>query len=614
METWLTDEVDRATAARGMRLAISRTSIGASIIYGLFLLVGAVGVRPEFPRWIVVVQLALVVAIALRARRPGLDLRELHALLYGFTVVGSASVVYVTWLLRDLRESYFLAFYVLGVAAIAVARTSALIVMTSVGAASIALAMRMGGPQEATWSMVSTSTSYLLGIAILLGRRHHLADLAAARAEERKLAGELRGALDRLETELAERKRAEAKRAELEAQLWQARKLEAIGAIAGGVAHDINNVLAAVVSVAEVAREEAPEDGQTRADFDQILAAANRGADFTRNLLGFARRGKVRHVAFRLDEVVDEVLGLFERTPPRGVRFVLERSEREYVVTGDPGQMHHVVTNLCLHASQTSAENGTVRVRLGRELLAPGASSVLHAGGRFVTLEVVDEGPGMDRDALAHAFEPYAARASGSARKAGLGLAMIYGAMREHAGEITLESELGRGTRALLRFPSDEAGDSTSAPPSSSTRTTSGEILVIDDDPFVRRAIRRILEGAGRRCVLAANADEGLTCFDAAPASFAAVVLDLAMPGMNGAECFVRLRGIDREVPILIASGYPEDQGVQELLDAGQAAFVHKPFGKRELLTSLERLSRRPLTSPASSPSSSTRTASRPTR
>jgi signal transduction histidine kinase/ActR/RegA family two-component response regulator len=510
----------------------------------------------------------------------------LHYLGYGLVLYSAGHAALATVLFRDAHDVAFAAFLVLGVASVGVYWTPSLLVMGAVSAVSVGATAWVGRPGEAAGMVVYMATACLLGVALLMGRRETLLRVQQLSEAEQERASELQVALGKLEVEVLERQRTEA-------QLQEAHRLDALGTLAGGVAHDMNNVLTAVMTTAQVAAEDLPEGSPAREDFKVILEAAKRGASLTTNLLGFARRGKRRNVAFSLEPVVQEVLALLGRTAPKSVRLHAELTAGT-VVRGDPKQIGEAVMNLCLHALRSMPGEGTIHLRTGEGVLAKGESALLPAGTPVVTLEVTDDGRGMEPDAVAHAFEPFYETRAAAAARSDLGLAMVYGAMRDHHGEVLLRSAPGKGTTALLRFPRD-----CEAPPSTPPRGEAaaagqrrGQVLVIDDEPLVRSAIRRLLNADKLACVEAGSGADGLALFGERPREFSLVVLDLSMPGMGGARCFELLREIDPLVPVLIASGYPKDQSVEAMLANGAVGFLNKPADRQEFSAEVSRLAR----------------------
>ena len=256
---------------------------------------------------------------------------------------------------------------------------------------------------------------------------------------------------------------------------------------------------------------------------------------------------------------------------------------------GDPGQISQAVMNLCLNAVEAIEGSGTVAVEINRVRLLPGESAVLAAGGDYLELSVTDDGAGMDEATLSRAFEPFFTSKAASGHNSGLGLAMTYGTMRDHHGEALLRSRRGEGTRAILRFPIPESiarapEPATPAKVQPSVVPIAGRALVIDDEPMVRITICRQLQAEGLSTVEAIGGAEGASLFAQEPGSFSIVMLDLAMPGMNGADCFAQLRKLDPGIPIVLVSGYPRDQDVESLLAKGNAAFLTKPFTRTELV------------------------------
>ncbi|HYU16354.1 MAG TPA: response regulator [Candidatus Acidoferrum sp.] len=402
-------------------------------------------------------------------------------------------------------------------------------------------------------------------------------------ASDRKHKAELAEALAATRRELGDRQRAEAERERLREQLLHSQKLEAIGTLAGGVAHDMNNMLAAIIGLAELMGEEAggtPPDG-----IDQILDVARRGTELTRNLLGFSRRGKYRKEAIELSSVVTGVTQLLSRTLPKGILLAGSNSA-EHAVEGDSAQLGQALINLCLNSVDAMKGSGVLRIEVGEVLLAGDASrSIGLAEGRYVTLAVADSGCGMDRETQARMFEPFFTT-KGPGRGTGLGLAMVYGTIANHGGAIATESAPGRGTTIVIHLPA--IGQAARAEPAVGvpTRHAGGGalILVVDDEPMVRAVTKRTLERVGYRVITAEDGAEALVRFEESGGAVSAVVLDMAMPVMGGAECFRRLREMSSGVRVLLASGYALEQDARDCLAAGALGFLEKPFASARLL------------------------------
>ena len=392
-----------------------------------------------------------------------------------------------------------------------------------------------------------------------------------------------------LEQELAERRRAEAERAELEVQLAHAQKMEAVGALAGGVAHDMNNVLAAITGLASVLREEAERGSPLREDLGTILRAARRGSALTHNLLGFARRGKYRREQISFNEVAGQILALLERTISKKIDVERDLADDLWSVEGDRAQLGQVVMNLCINAADAMPEGGTMQV-VSRNLdRLPPDLGVLEdlRDGRYVCLEVIDNGVGMDPATQQRVFEPFFTTKD-AGQGTGLGLAMVYGTIRNHGGTARLQSAPGQGTTVSIYLPSKGARARVMTPSMlRGARPGSGTILVIDDEPMVRRAAQRTLGQLGFEVLLAESGAQGIELYREHQQEIDLVLLDMGMPGMDGRTCFGELRRVDPGVRVLICSGYAKDADMEYLLGQGALGLVGKPFDLEQLAKQL---------------------------
>jgi len=383
--------------------------------------------------------------------------------------------------------------------------------------------------------------------------------------------------------DLTRQKSSEREHRQLEDQLVQSQKMEAIGTLAGGVAHDMNNVLTAILNLGAILREEVGYDQRCRGDVEGILSAAKRGRDLTRNLLAFARKGKYRRERLSMNLVIEEVRGLLAHTAPKSVEFQLVLDESLPPVAGDFGQVSQALMNLCINAIDAMDGEGTITLctevaRLERGAL-PGWPDL--PAGEYVRLEIIDTGLGMDQDVLAHVFEPFFTTKDPK-RGTGLGLAMVYGTIQNHGGAILMDSKRGAGTRATIFMP---VARGSVVPPRTSgifpvvrAAEGAGTILLVDDEDMIRRSVKRVLVRLGYEVELAVNGLEALEFIRSRRKELSLVILDLLMPVMSGEEAFHRIRAFDPELPILIASGYAQEEKVEELLAAGAKGFVEKPF------------------------------------
>jgi signal transduction histidine kinase len=366
----------------------------------------------------------------------------------------------------------------------------------------------------------------------------------------------------------------------LEAQLLQSRKLEAVGQLAGGVAHDFNNMLAGIMGYAELLKLRA-KDTDTAHAASEIVSISEHAAELTARLLAFSRRKKAQSAPTDVHELAERVCGILKHTVDRRIEVRLDGDRRGCcVVEGDPAQLESALLNLALNARDAMPEGGTLTLRmrcvvpdavLRDKLPAPQAET-------YVQLEVEDTGEGIDPAILDRIFEPFfTTKAPG--RGSGLGLAAVYGAVSAHHGLVDVRSTLGQGTCFRLLLPC--AGQAVRAKLEEATHMVApgGHVLVVDDEQAVRQTATLCLEEAGYRVSGAADGRAALELVRSG-ARFDLVLLDMIMPVMGGAEVLRELRRVAPGLPVLIASGY--SPGEAEV--AGADGFLQKPYRRAELL------------------------------
>jgi two-component system, cell cycle sensor histidine kinase and response regulator CckA len=384
------------------------------------------------------------------------------------------------------------------------------------------------------------------------------------------------------ELEVAHRKRLRAEEAQRQSQ-----KLEAIGLLAGGVAHDFNNLLVGILGHADLLASEAAPGSALEESAQTIAQAAQRAAELTRQLLAFARLGQHRQVEVDVHAVVEEVAALLRRTLDKAIRIELALAAPLHHLRGDPGQIQQVVLNLAVNARDAMPEGGTLKVETALEVLEAETTTPGLGPGRYLVLAVADTGSGIAPEHLDRIFEPFFTTKE-EGRGSGLGLATVYGIVKAHGGTVLIRSQLGRGTRFLVYLPVVEPSGvkAADATPVKGPRGA-GVVMVVDDEDFVRRTAGRMLSSLGYEPVLLSGGLVALDWLAAQSSPPAAVLLDLAMPGMDGRSCFRQLRTTHPHLPVVISSGFASDGRVQELLDEGAAAFVAKPYRTADLARAL---------------------------
>ncbi len=378
----------------------------------------------------------------------------------------------------------------------------------------------------------------------------------------------------------------------MEQQLRQSQKMEAIGTLAGGVAHDMNNVLAAIMGLACALEAEMQPGDHKLDDVLEILEACKRGRDLTRNLLGFARRGKHATETFGLNQTVKEVETILRHTLPKKVIIDTRLDEQLFSINGDPNQLNHALMNLCINA--TEAVSGEGRLSITTENIRDGDSdSAAHREGKFgkrVRLRVSDTGMGMDSHTLEKCFEPFFTTKP-KGQGTGLGLSMVYGTVVNHGGTVSVQSEPGRGTTVTIELPANDAAAASERPRRKQALSLSGTgtIMLVDDEAAIRSAGKKLLSKLGYTVLLAEDGERALETYRQNKDEISLVMLDLIMPRMDGVEALTKLRQINPEVRVLLMSGFPGGEAAQEVSAMGASGFLQKPFELQDLAEQVAR-------------------------
>jgi signal transduction histidine kinase/CheY-like chemotaxis protein len=370
----------------------------------------------------------------------------------------------------------------------------------------------------------------------------------------------------------------------MEEKLHQAQKLDALGQLAGGVAHDFNNMLAAILASAELLSPEGV--GEDQSDLrENIITAAKRAAQLTTKLLAFARKGKLHSTPTDVHRVLQETLALLERTIDRRITIEYRPNAKYPVVVGDPSQLQNAVLNLGVNARDAMPDGGRLFIATSNVTLA-GTQCQLGAfrvsEGDYLRVEVSDTGIGIPESIRQHIFDPFFTTKE-VGRGTGLGLAAVFGTMGSHRGAVTVESAERVGTTFSLFLP--VAAQPADVPASSLDHTAPGAglVLVVDDEDLVRASTVMQLESLGYRVVAFGSPSQAVECFRTRHTELSAMIVDMVMPEMSGTDLVRHLRTIDETVPVVLISGFPRDNPVDELQRRGLAAFLQKPFGRSEL-------------------------------
>jgi two-component system cell cycle sensor histidine kinase/response regulator CckA len=372
----------------------------------------------------------------------------------------------------------------------------------------------------------------------------------------------------------------------LEAQLRHAQKMEAIGRLAGGIAHDLNNILTAITSFSQFAADTVPPHSQARDDIHQVELAAQRATALTKQLLAFSRQQVLQPRPLDLNEVVSGLESMLRRLIRADIELAI-RLGASGIVMADPAQLEQVLLNLVINAGDAMPNGGALTIQTGEAEL--GDDYVQHHAeaqpGPHVVLAVTDTGFGMDADTQARIFEPFfTTKALGVGT--GLGLSTVYGIVKQSGGSIWVYSEIGRGTTFKIYLPrhAGAAAAHRAEPRPSAPTMVSAIVLLVEDDAGVRMAARRALEAAGYTVHSAATGREALALGKQLPAPPDLVITDLVMPDMGGRELALRIGERWPSVPILYTSGYTAEAMGQQSVLHGDDMFIEKPFTPRALV------------------------------
>ena len=370
-----------------------------------------------------------------------------------------------------------------------------------------------------------------------------------------------------------------------EAQLRQSQRLESLGRLAGGIAHDFNNLLTVILGSISLAREGVPESSESGADLRTAEQAAHRGSDLTRKLLAFARRQTVEPQVVDLNALMRDLQPIVHSLLGERVRVVEDLAPGLWQVLVDHGQLEQVVTNLVVNARDAMPNGGTLTISTRNvELGADAGTTDPIAPGEYVRLEVTDTGVGMSPEVLQRVFEPFFTTKE-LGQGTGLGLATVYGIVRQSGGDIALHSALGNGCRVTIHLPRATAQQplTTTPVPGEGRSKGGGEtVLLVEDETPVRRIAGRILAEAGYRVMAAEDGDSALRRLEPGM-QIDLLVADVVTPGMGGRALAERILERDPATRVLFISGYIADERLEELLARPGVAFLAKPFTARQL-------------------------------
>lgn len=377
---------------------------------------------------------------------------------------------------------------------------------------------------------------------------------------------------------------------EAELELAQSEKMRAIGQLAGGIAHDFNNQLTGIQGYAELLQLRLGNGNPEVTEIiGRILQAAGHAADLTAKLLSFSRRGKLVNKPLDINEVAESVIDMLRRSIDKRISIELHLARNRCCILGDPSQVQNALLNLCLNARDAMPEGGVLGVATEVTELAAGNPVLTLEPGMYVRVDVRDTGTGIDEVTRSRIFEPFFTTKP-EGKGTGMGLAAVYGTMKNHRGAVGVESNPGSGSVFSLYFPVCDSPAEEDAPAGRDEAVPfygGKNVLLIDDEKFAGMAIRDMLTELGCRTVFVQNNLGGIEHFHAHSKEIDLVLLDMVMPDLTASEMFHRLREIAPDVRVLLMSGHDALDEVELLLKAGAAGFLHKPAGLQALREAL---------------------------
>jgi nitrogen-specific signal transduction histidine kinase len=389
--------------------------------------------------------------------------------------------------------------------------------------------------------------------------------------------------LNEISTDITEQKK-------LEAQLQQAQKMESIGTLAGGIAHDFNNILSPIMIHSEMAMTDLPSDSPLQFNLKEIYKAGERARDLVKQILTFSRKSEEERVALKITPIIKEILKMLRASIPTTIEIRQNFDAKSDTVLADPTRINQVMLNMATNAAHAMRKKGGILgISLVREELDSRTAARLQdlKPGPYLRLTVSDTGTGMDAETIQKIFEPYfTTKMAGEGT--GMGLAMVHGIVKSFGGEITVESELGKGTTFNIYLPRiEESALPIHAKHSVQLPKGSESVLFVDDEKSMIDAIQPMLEVLGYKVTPRTSSIEALEAFKNDPDRFDIVITDMTMPNMTGKTLVKEILSIRSGIPIILCTGYSDQINKDEAETIGISAFLMKPIIMRDMANTI---------------------------
>jgi len=387
--------------------------------------------------------------------------------------------------------------------------------------------------------------------------------------------------------DVSKRKQAEEEKKKLETRLQQAQKMEAIATLAGGIAHEFNNTLVGITGNIDLLQMELPDSENISKYAERMKDSTHRMAHLTNQLLAYARGGKYQPKDISLSEFVEETLPLIKKTIDPSIHIEMDLPDNIFTVYADLTQMQLVVSAILNNSAEAIEGKGRIRITTNNEEII-GEFAKTHPGlkpGPYACLTIEDSGKGMDEETRSRIFEPFFTT---KFRGRGLGMAAVYGIVKNHSGWISVDSQLGKGTVVRIYLPAVKVQVEEKERPKIEQIKGEGTILVIEDEDIVIDVILQMLDSLGYRILLAKTGKEAINIAKSFDGDIDLALLDIVLPDLAGKEAYSRIMGARPNLKVIVCSGYTIDGPPQEVLDIGAQGFIQKPFSYATLSEKLK--------------------------
>ncbi len=389
--------------------------------------------------------------------------------------------------------------------------------------------------------------------------------------------------------DITERKRAKAEKADLETKIRQAHKMEAIGTLAGGIAHDFNNIMGIIFANTELALQDTPEKSPVKQNLKEIQIASRRARDLIKQILAFSRRQEQDKIHLNMSQIIKEALKMLRSSLPATINIRHNIAPRMDTIFADPTQIHQIIMNLATNAFHAMEKDGGVlTVSLENTALTDedAKNHIDLKPGAYVRLLVTDTGYGIDPEIMVRIFEPfYTTKKIG--KGTGMGLAVVHGIVKDHGGDIIVESDPGKGTRVQVLLPAYKETEKIEIKSQDRVLRGNERVLFVDDEEDLISAAKNILFGLGYKVISEKNPLAALELFKKQPNNFDLVITDVTMPGMSGDRLAREMIRIRPDIPVIFCTGHSDRITEEEAMKIGVKAYVMKPYWASELAASI---------------------------